>query len=280
MIQKTIRQSKLIPQVSKGVDELHDFMVTMFWQDGEQGRAGSGVLVYSCGVHGILTCHHVSKPLMEFEKFALSIADHPHSLWVNTAHVEHLVIAEMNKDEKKLKDGPDLSFIIIRDVKLLAIIKSKKSFTNLDTQDISIFKNRPLKQIPWGVVGCPFLNSVYEKQANSLTVGLRDFAGMAKFRNRKVRKSYDYLQLGMPSDGKNYPEDFKGLSGGGMWAINLKGPKENPTPENVTHARPVLAGITFFQSLPNKKWRTVTGHGFDSIHGRFKKKLRQHLRRK
>src|SRR6266436_3170099 len=101
-------------------------MVTMFWQDGPGGRVGSGVFVNTCGVHGILTCHHVSKPLMEFERFALSIADHPHSLWVETRHVEHFVVGEMNKDEEKLKDGPDLSFLIIRDAHLLGIIKSKK----------------------------------------------------------------------------------------------------------------------------------------------------------
>jgi hypothetical protein len=255
---QTVKQTELLPQLREAVDELHNYMVTLYLPD---GRVGSSVLVNTCGYHGFLTAYHVAKPLMEFEKFAVSIANYPHSFWIETRHIEHVPIGVMNEDKSKRKDGPDMSFLIIRDVNLIGTLKSKKSFTYLDTQNLSIFE-KPLDQVGWGIVGCPF----HHRKTEGLTVGLHDFAGMAVFVNRAERAGFDYLELKMPSDGEKYPKDFEGLSGGGMWAITFKSMTPDNDPKNIKHLRPVLAGVSFYQSDPEDGWRIVTGHGFHSIY--------------
>jgi hypothetical protein len=255
---QTVKQTELLPQLRDAVDELHNYMVTLYLED---GRVGSSVLVNTCGFHGFLTAYHVAKPLLEFERFAVSIANYPHSLWIENKQVEHVPIGVMNDDEEKQKGGPDMSFLIIRDPKLIGILKSKKSFTFLDNQNLSIFE-KPLDQVAWGIVGCPF----HYRKIEGTTVGLHDFAGMAVFVNRTERAGFDYLELRMPCDGEKYPADFAGLSGGGMWATPLKAMTPDNDPKNIKHLRPVLAGVAYYQSAPNDGWRVVTGHGFDSVY--------------
>jgi hypothetical protein len=71
-----VKQTDVLPQVRKAIDELHAYSVTFFLED---ARAASGVLVNTSGLYGILTANHVATPLLKFDKFAMCIADHAHS---------------------------------------------------------------------------------------------------------------------------------------------------------------------------------------------------------
>lgn len=264
MSKKLIPQVDLLPLHREAIKELHHYAALLCFQD---GRTASGVFVNTGGIYGILTANHVAVPLLNGEKFGISIAEYPHALWVPNGHFEHVKIGEMPVDEDERCNGPDLSFIIIRDTNLLGTLKSKMSFCYLDSQDLSIFE-KPLEHLAWGITGCPHKDRVVSDGGQN--VGLYSFAGMAGFLNRKERNDFDFLQLRMPCDGEEYPADYEGLSGGGMWAITFK----LNTDGQFEYLRPVLAGISFYQSAPDNGWRIVTGHGFDSIYRRVRNALK------
>src|SRR5216683_1277754 len=160
----------------------------------EDGRVGSGIVVNSCGFDGILTAHHVAVPVLESEVFALCIAEYPHSLWVRSQHLEHVVVGESSKDTSKQQLGPDLSFLIIRDAKLLEILRSLKSFCFLDSTNLSYFKD-PLERMYWAIAGSP--HESYERIDENYSDGaplakLSNFAGEGVFQSRTVRDDFDY----------------------------------------------------------------------------------------
>jgi hypothetical protein len=115
--QSTITQTEALAQVQKALLELSKYTAIIFLAD---GRACSGVFVNTCGLSGILTAYHVAKPLLESPKFALCIAEHPHSLWLESQHLEHIPIGRMSDNADERKNGPDLSFIVIRDANVVS----------------------------------------------------------------------------------------------------------------------------------------------------------------
>jgi hypothetical protein len=268
---RTIKQSDLFPQVEAALRELPNFTATLVLGD---KRAASGVFVNTCGFNGILTAYHVAKPLLEFEYFGLCIAGYFHRLWLPSKHFEHVVVGQMQGDPNKRKDGPDLSFIIIKDNNLLSDLNSRKSFCFLESQPLAIFEN-PLEQLAWAVTGCPSTYKEETVEGNNVMLSLPNFTGHATFQGQRKDAQFDYVELSMQCDGTKFPANFEGLSGGGLWAITFKKVSDEPEPKCIAALPPVLAGIAFYQSEPHDNCRVITGHGFESIYGTLREVLRQ-----
>src|SRR6266567_8288149 len=96
--------------VANATKIIKDYTAILIFED---GRVGSGTFVNACGFVGILTANHVAELVFRFPVFALCIAEHPHSLWVKSENLENVVIGEWSKAAPQ--NGPDLSFLIIRD---------------------------------------------------------------------------------------------------------------------------------------------------------------------
>jgi hypothetical protein len=261
------------PHIEKAFAEIKNYTAIFILED---GRIGSGVFVNTCGLDGILTAYHVAQPICESKLFALCIAEHEHSLWLHSEHFEHVPVGRMLDNPVERANGPDLSFIIIRDKKLLEILRSLKSFCFLDSQKLDYLES-PLDRNQWAIAGSPFeskesLKGEFAKGGPLTKVS--NWVGLGHCQSRKVRENFDYLEIETWAGIDQYPLNYEGVSGGGFWLIPLE-IDDNEDVQTVAHARPVLAGTAFYQTDPplNQK-RVITGHGFDSIYSGLRQLLR------
>jgi hypothetical protein len=266
---KTVRNDQIRPLLAKASKLIKDYTAILAFED---GRVGSGVFVNTGGVEGILTAHHVAKVVFEVPEFALCIADHVHELWRKSAHMQHIVIGDSSGNPEP-KDGPDLSFIRIRDSNLLGILRSLKSFCFLESQKTRFFDS-PLNLMHWAIAGSPheFLVPIKPRGKDGPLSKLTNFVGDADFVSRMQRKGFDYVELAITSGQADFPKSYAGVSGGGLWLIPLE-VDPNEDLKTIGHAAPVLAGIAFYQSEPENGQRIITGHGFDSIYSRVTQSL-------
>lgn len=264
------------PLLEKAFEEIMHYTAIFILKD---GRIGSGVFANTCGHYGIVTAYHVAEAVMRQPEFAMSIAQRPHSLWLRSEHFEHVEIGHLSNNPNPEK-GPDLSFIIIREKNLLAILHSLKSFCFLDTQKLDYF-NCPLERLLWAVAGSPFeakktLNA--DPRQGVPLVSVPSFIGEARFLSREERDPFDYVAVRVQTGG-NYPSNYEGVSGGGLWVIPLEG-DEGGKVDTISHARPILAGVAFFQSAPANDERIITGHGYDSIHSGLRRTLNEKVQQR
>lgn len=202
------------------------------------------------------------------------MAESPHNLLLRSEHCQHVPIGYV-PNNPRAENGPDLSFIIIRDVKLLAIVESLKSFCNLDTKDLSYFQS-PLDRMRWCISGSPYETSkmLGISPAFGPLVKFSNFIGDATFHSRTMRNGFDFVKLKMPSGKWNFPKDCKGMSGGGMWLVPLSIDLSGDT-KTIRHEAPILAGVSFYQSEIENGERVITGHGYDSIYSRVRQTLKE-----
>lgn len=242
-------------------------------QKGAKGIPVSGVFVNTIGYFGILTAHHVATPVLACPTFGLCIAETVHEKWVESKHFQHVPIGFIHGKDYD-ENGPDLSFIIIRDQNLLATLKSLKSFCYLDTKDLEYFES-PLDRMCWQITGSPVEAStlVGVHYVEGPLVRYENFVGDAIFHGRTVRDGFDYLQMRVPHGEHNFPKNYQGVSGGGMWLIPFSA--ESDDASTIRYEMPILAGINFYQSDIINNERIITGHGHESIYGRLRQTLRE-----
>lgn len=263
--------SEAIPLVGRALPELEHYMATFYW-DGQE--VGSGTFVNTLGLDGILTAYHVAKKLFDVGLFSFCLSQTERTAWRSKEQLEHVPVGV--PEDLNGTDGPDLSFIIIRDAQLAGTIKSKKSFCFLESQDTESLK-LPLDRMRWALTGTAQSECKPSGELDSdgeSVIGLVKLAASPKFGGYRISGQYDYVELLLPCGSKPCLYDYRGLSGGGLWVIPFAWFGNGA----VTYRRPILAGVQFSQSAPNDGWRTLTGHGFNSIYTRVKEALGAHKR--
>ena len=264
--------------MSRAAEEIsHYTAIFVIPKKGEKGVPASGIFVNSCGYFGILTAFHVATPVLKSPKFGLCISERVvHEKWLESEHFQHVPIGFIPGKpwDEYDENGPDLSFIIIRDENLLETLKSLKSFTYLENKDLEYFES-PLDRLRWQITGSPNEASalVSVSPVDGPLVKYESFVGDAIFDSRTEREGFDYLKLRVSSGEHDFPEDYEGVSGGGMWLIPFSAESEDVN--TIRYETPILAGINFHQSAVINNERVITGHGYNSIYGRVRQALRQ-----
>lgn len=157
-------------------------------------RCASGTLVTINGYTGILTAHHVAEPVMNESEVGLCVAEIAHSLFLRTANCQHVPIGIPNPNFSAAR-GPDLSFIIIRDLKLLETLRSLKTFCNLEKRDLEYFES-PLNRMAWFISGSPHEALKYlDAEPENELVKFQNFIGNATFHSQKEHDGFDYFKL-------------------------------------------------------------------------------------
>jgi hypothetical protein len=250
------------------VHEIKHYTVIFVLRD---KRVGSGVFVNTCGVEGILTAYHVAEPVLDNSEFGLCVAERPHALFVRSENCQHVPIGYV-RNNPQAEDGPDLSFIIIRDANLLATLRSLKSFFYLDTKDLEYFQS-PLERMSWCISGSPHeASKLLGIFPDGPLMMFQNFIGEATFHSRAVRGGFDFIKLKVPSGEGTFPKNCEGMSGGGMWLVPLS-IDPNGDPKTIRHEAPLLAGVSFYQSEIKNGERIITGHGYDSIYSHVRQTL-------
>lgn len=233
--------------------------------------SASGVFVNTCGYEGILTAHHVAKPLLEEESFGLCISQAEHLFIVRSQYCEHVPIGfKQNYDD----EGPDLSFIIIKDPKALATIKRLKSFCHLDNRDLNYF-NEPIERMLWCISGSPYESAKFlpPPSTGGRLKQFSSFIGEATFKSHEQKGSFDYVSLIVPNGKQGYPRNYQGVSGGGVWIVPFTA-EDDERKETLRTEIPILAGIAFYQEEVDEHNKCLVCHGFNSVYRNFRETLR------
>ena len=77
----------LAPHLAHAGEAIKKHMVTFI---ANEEPLGSGTIVESCCVQGVLTANHVVEELFKFPEFSLCVADSPHRLEISQNIVEHI----------------------------------------------------------------------------------------------------------------------------------------------------------------------------------------------
>ncbi len=225
----------------------------------------SGTYVNCCGHNGILTAGHCAEAFLSEEAFSLGVKETKHLLIAKPSDFEHVQIGFDAADGYTL-DGPDLSFLIIKSNDLVDVLKGQNiDFFNLDRQDVNLF-SEPLAKFNWYVAGCP-RETVHDakEQINGeeYTIIHSTASGFqCNLIEMETRGDFDYVKLDAPSGQHDFPDDYNGVSGGGIWYLRFV-TKDG----KVYSIEPILAGVSVWQSEESNGQRKITGHGYNSIYG-------------
>ncbi len=255
--------------IAKANEEIGKYTALLVTGD---GRISSGTLVNACGFYGILTAHHVAKVIFEFPEFAIAPSErNPTSLWPKSEHLQHVILGKAPESEEQ--NGPDLSFMIIRDFNLIETLRSLKSFYYLETSNTSYF-NLETHKMTWAISGSPAeaKELIQPNYKGGPLTKLRNFVGETTYHSRTVRNDFDYIELKCLCGVANYPKNYKGVSGGGFWLL----PMLFDSNQQIVHGAPILAGVAFYQTDPPvNSERIITGHGYDSIYTKLIQTLKE-----
>lgn len=230
---------------------------------------GSGTLVQISEYYYILTAGHV------WEKIDNLYEKHP-SFQINFGITHRggsdfripaaAMHASLLYDAKNRGYGPDLALLRIPPNKV-GTFKSTRSFLNFCNQR-AIYKNDdpPLNMQSWfgifGVLGETSSPRPLNEGAEIWTTAdARLFLSGPDEINRFG--SHDYLDIGVDVNLDGVPASFGGVSGGGLWQLDLRRDAEGSI---FWDERPILRGVAYLETPVVADRREVRCHGPESIY--------------
>ena len=228
--------------------------------------AGSGTFAKLDGVPGILTARHVWDHVKQLAQkdpqVGIMVTEKAHRFSI---HVNNLV-PTLNIQRLTDTFGPDLEFIKLPAADV-GTINARKSFYELGANTATkLAKARDSYGI-CVVMGAPAENVIQKQnpltKVRQTTVHVR---GMILQRNSpKMKSGYDYWEMKTLSAVEGRPEDFGGVSGGGVWRLILAKKRNQPMCAlKVTGC--YLGGVAFYQSALKNGFRFLRSHGPISIY--------------
>jgi hypothetical protein len=228
----------------------------------------SGVFAKSFGYHGILTAGHCAELILEKERISFTVSKLAHHLWVDCKSLDRVPIEQV-KD-----NGPDLSFLIIKDVKLIELLeRQNKPFYDLDGQDVGLLQ-QSLVTTHWCICGSPhekleqkfgMINSEVHVLNTTPCVCMQ-----SRLKKIEFRGGYDYVYLELLAKTEDYPVDYTGASGSGVWYQRFV------TSDGINYkVEPILAGIVAWQEPRKNNSRIISGHFYHSIYWHVRKALKE-----
>ena len=222
---------------------------------------GSGTLVSVGARRFILTAAHVWDELIRAERMHLPLYDGP-SFSIPIDRIRPSVLHGGGEW------GPDVALLELAESDA-STISARKSFVNLVQQKGTLPPDpaNP-RDCLWAVYGMIGEHSHVDAQAatehrpKTVTASLRGGAYFSVVRATHEYQGWDYLDLGAKLDLSGVPLSFGGLSGGGLWQIDLNRMKD----ESVKWAgKRYLRGVAFWQSGVAGERRLIRCHGPRSL---------------
>ena len=240
------------------------------------GDIFSGIYVKCCGYEGVLTAWHCLKEWQE-QPISFIVLEQWHSFMVSTCYLERVCI-----DYSPDTGRPDLAFIIIKEDGITRNLKRLGiEFYDLEANWVKINEVlfEPFAKGTWAIGGVPeekiFVDTAMAKSSKTSDPCLQAQEIMLRtnFVKREFIGNYDYLTLKPITNMGQFPKRFRGMSGGGIWYLEIK-----TTSDKSFEVEPYLAGML---CRDNKEatleegflYREVEGHGWDSIYAHVRNAL-------
>ena len=239
----------------------------------EHRTIGSGTLVAVGNRRGILTAHHVADILTEAPGIDIGInyQSVPHDFHVSAGDWHLVTIGTPSdlpsrlKEEKYTRCGPDLAFIwITNDNDLTALQKEKTVYPLEENRFQEYCDINPMRLIASGAPG-QMKQQWGEYGTPSHRLQSTHFLAQTLRTEVVEHKGFDLWQMATFNGQFDYPSNYKGISGGGLWLPVLAGDPEIGVPSIALHDV-VLVGTVFFQIFGTPHMWLVA-HGPASIYG-------------
>jgi hypothetical protein len=258
-----IRAGAVDPDIHRQAGRAAFDYTVSFIQNWEQ--RGSGSLVEINGTKGILTAHHVAEPIFANRNHPIGviISEGRHRFEFTHEELEHIPAQSTGI----ILDGvrlPDVSFIKILNPERLGTIGALRSFYPLRRTLESSFLREFGDQSPLIVIGAPVSHGEIAEHRDHFVFSATHFAAIAQFIDRDNYGSFSVMKVIVHSGVHNFPENYNGFSGGGIWTVPLIW-DETVTPPRMTFEAPILTGISFYQSALQEDSRIIQGFEISSV---------------
>ena len=244
------------------------YSVALVLADGEGDTSryachASGTLVEHDGFLCILTAGHVVEAISQHEWLGVPVAEIRHR---PPFFPTGALVSKTLYTGGASQWGPDLALVRLP-AGNLGDITARKSFLNVTRRAASVLKSIPdFDRGAWGIVGCPSEISEISGQEGVIVTATY----VSYFPSMVEQAPYDYFDHVV-----NYalaptlPRDFGGLSGGGMWHVEVGRQSDGSL---AWDGELELLGVAFYQ-LPDKESPLekayVRCHGPKSLYGEF-----------
>ena len=230
---------------------------------------GSGTLIVRDGKYGILTAHHClhndENPDVLLGKHSgdklILLLTRGRTVIVEPQEVYERVLAVPKSEEY----GPDLTFIEISPGPRLSSIQAVGSFWNLNEDR----RDQAQEFVHPGICivnsGYPGVDYVTEVSGYTIHHSVKHmaFIGALTEGEISIRDGWDYIESSTNRGVIDaLPETFKGVSGGGIWAVRL----HVSNSDEWSVYKECMVGVTFYQSPEVDLRRKLQGHFVDSIY--------------
>lgn len=221
---------------------------------------GSGVLVSAGTKRAIVTADHVVQILPRSGRVGLILGrtTQPH-----TIDADAMVPIRIGRGSVE-SVGPDLAVSILAP-HIAGAIAAKKLFFNLDSRREQLLSSPPgLRDGVWFSHG--FLQEGTHVAPDHLEEGLTkyfyNFTGVGGPDVIETLDDYDYFDFPVSHQSRsNAPLSWGGMSGGGIWQVQLK-----RVDGMLTHLPPILSGVAFYQHPTTETECGIKAHGRRSIY--------------
>jgi hypothetical protein len=244
----------------------YDYSVCLF--NGNE-LIGSATLVSIGNVYGLLTADHVWQRVRrgeDKEHFCILVGSDLQRFEYPFEGCTPIIVGKYSPDHAE--QGPDLTFIRLDNFLKLETIKSRKSFYPLEPAKGEMFDVIPYDRSMWLVCGAPAeQSSPSAMDSGELILRVSQFAGGGSFVEKVDRDGFDYVKIKIASGESNYPADYGGVSGGGVW-IPIQY-SEDPEGTVLKSTMSLLfAGVAYYQHGAEVGYTTLIFHGPKSIYER------------
>jgi hypothetical protein len=161
--------------------------------------------------------------------------------------------------------GPDLTFIEVYSGPKLDLLKAIVSFWNLDEKRRSLAVNLSSEGVCIVTAGFPevdYETSIVESDIHHHLKHMV-FIGALGNGDLSVHGGWDYVRSSCKyRSSEKLPETFKGVSGGGIWAVRLQVTKDDQWSVKAYS----LVGVAFYETEISDNRRDLRGHFIKTIY--------------
>jgi len=249
------------PVLDEAIAALKPYVTALGWPG---IHIGGGTFVSVNGRFGILTATHVWNKLWsgrdQQPEVQLVVANGPHSYAVAVDHIVPHVQQNRTCDEW----GPDIEFLELP-YPAVDRIRAAKAFAPLTSISAKMRKVADNIEGFVAITGFPDELSTSAVMNGIPMVTVR--GGYVSCISRKVvRNGYDYLETVDDPHVQSLPNSYGGVSGSGLWAMQLRKKAGAPIIEATLGENFALAGVAFFQRPKPSGGMMVRYHGQQSIY--------------
>ena len=230
---------------------------------------GSGTLVKYKEHFAVLTAGHVVKNKKwnlagsdKIQYLGIAAGDNETRLKFKRSHL--LFSGEWNQTECPC--GPDYALIHLPNGPELSSLKARASFWNIENESIRTTALKfDLSANPcWILVGFPgeWVHTETTTSSNCAIHG-EGIIGPAGLAGVIERENHDlFIASIVKNELYEGPNRFSGMSGGGLWATELRSDESN----RVSCDRPLLMGMPFFETASDSEKGLIFCHGRKTIY--------------